>query len=292
MGSNDTVAAVRDLIYDVGMHKGEDSDFYLKKGFRVVGFEADPELVGLLEHGFDKEIRDQRLEIVAGAIVEDVSTASVRFYRNLDKSNWGTIHAQWATRNEKLGSRIEAIEVSAVDFGECLRRHGVPYYMKIDIEGADQVCLTTLREFDTRPSYVSFESEKVSFDKLREELELLDALGYRDFMAVQQSGMRKSIAPHPAREGRYVPHEFPSGSSGLFGRELAGEWRSKDEILRQYEAIFREYERYGDETLWQRNKLAKLLKKLASRVVGRPIAGWYDTHGRHGSLSPGAETFG
>ncbi len=33
-----------DLIYDVGMHKGEDADYYLKKGFRVIGFEAIPEL--------------------------------------------------------------------------------------------------------------------------------------------------------------------------------------------------------------------------------------------------------
>ena len=35
----------RDLIYDVGMHKGEDTELYLKKGFRVIAFEADPDLV-------------------------------------------------------------------------------------------------------------------------------------------------------------------------------------------------------------------------------------------------------
>jgi len=28
------------LIYDAGMHRGEDAEFYLKKGFRVVGIEA------------------------------------------------------------------------------------------------------------------------------------------------------------------------------------------------------------------------------------------------------------
>ena len=30
-----------DLIYDVGMHRGEDTAFYLRKGFRVVAVEAD-----------------------------------------------------------------------------------------------------------------------------------------------------------------------------------------------------------------------------------------------------------
>jgi len=33
-----------DLIYDVGVHQGEDTDFYLKKGFRVVGIEANAAL--------------------------------------------------------------------------------------------------------------------------------------------------------------------------------------------------------------------------------------------------------
>jgi hypothetical protein len=30
----------RSLIYDVGLHLGEDAEFYLKKGFRVLGIEA------------------------------------------------------------------------------------------------------------------------------------------------------------------------------------------------------------------------------------------------------------
>ena len=37
----------KDLIYDVGMHKGEDTEFYLRKGFRVIAIEADPDLVSL-----------------------------------------------------------------------------------------------------------------------------------------------------------------------------------------------------------------------------------------------------
>ena len=34
-----------DLVYDVGINGGEDTEFYLRKGYRVVGFEADPMLV-------------------------------------------------------------------------------------------------------------------------------------------------------------------------------------------------------------------------------------------------------
>ena len=31
-----------DLIYDVGMHRAEDTEFYLAKGFRVIAVEASP----------------------------------------------------------------------------------------------------------------------------------------------------------------------------------------------------------------------------------------------------------
>jgi len=40
------------LIFDVGMHKGEDTDFYIKKGFDVIGFEANPELIKYLKKLF------------------------------------------------------------------------------------------------------------------------------------------------------------------------------------------------------------------------------------------------
>ena len=33
------------MVFDVGMHRGEDTELYLSKGFRVVAFEANPNLV-------------------------------------------------------------------------------------------------------------------------------------------------------------------------------------------------------------------------------------------------------
>jgi len=53
-----------DLIFDVGMHNGEDTEFYLSRGFRVVGVEANPDLVRGLEKKFAAEIADGRVTIV------------------------------------------------------------------------------------------------------------------------------------------------------------------------------------------------------------------------------------
>ena len=48
------------LIFDVGMHKGEDTDFYLNKGFYIVGFEADPELIVFCKNRFKNEIEKKK----------------------------------------------------------------------------------------------------------------------------------------------------------------------------------------------------------------------------------------
>src|SRR5207249_3023429 len=128
--------------------------------------------------------------IVDGAIVEQnpqsCGQKTVKFYRNRKKSPWGTVNSDWAHRNEILRTDNEVIEVEVVDFKECLRQYGIPYYMKIDIEGSDIVCLESLLDFDIKPNYVSIESEKVVFSMLEEQLDLLVQLGYEQFKSVQQ----------------------------------------------------------------------------------------------------------
>ena len=63
-------------------------------------------------------------------------------------------------------------------------KYGIPYYLKIDIEGMDSVCLEALLDFSEKPDYISIESEKISFKKLKEEYLLFKALGYYKFKAI------------------------------------------------------------------------------------------------------------
>ena len=49
------MANVRNLIYDLGCHNGQDSDFCLKKGFTVFAVEANPELCDVLKLRFLEE---------------------------------------------------------------------------------------------------------------------------------------------------------------------------------------------------------------------------------------------
>jgi hypothetical protein len=58
------------LIFDVGIHKGEDTDYYLEKGFSVIGFDANPALITHCKKRFSKQIQEGRLILVEGAITE------------------------------------------------------------------------------------------------------------------------------------------------------------------------------------------------------------------------------
>jgi len=58
-----------DLIYDVGFHHGEDTAYYLKKGFRVVAFEANPRLAEKGRAMFADAARDGRFTMVEGAVI-------------------------------------------------------------------------------------------------------------------------------------------------------------------------------------------------------------------------------
>lgn len=273
-----------DLIFDVGLHKGEDTDFYLKKGFRVVAFEADPGLAAHCRDRFWSAIEEGRLVIVEGAImapsVEAGQTNSVTFYRNLDLSVWGTTQESWAQRNEQLGTRVEEIQVTRVNFSEALAKHGIPYFLKIDIEGCDGLCLDALTNFDEKPDYLSIESDKKNLFLVAREIDTLRALGYTGFAAVQQGNVQDQRIPLPPLEGNPIAHSFPFGSSGLFGRELPEPWLDESRILWKYRRIFVGYRLFGDDSWFGRSAMGRKLLHFIERLTERKIPGWYDTHAR------------
>ena len=262
----DALARVQDdLIYDIGMHRGEDTEYYLKKGFRVVAIEANRELSDEVAARFPAEIGDGRLTIVNAAIAEKAGT--VTFYRNEKLSSWSTTDPAWAQRNAAHGAPSSEITVEATTMPDIIRRFGVPYYAKIDIEGAD---LLALRGFDavrSRPRFVSIEASKTGFAALEREFEALQRLGFTRF---------KIVAQHKVHRQRLAGHHFKGGSSGAFGPDLTGRWLTAGQALRLYRLIVLRHRLLGDNPVI-RNKWIRCILRL---LIGKP--GWYDTHAMRG----------
>ncbi len=273
------------LIFDVGMHKGEDTAYYLKKGYKVVAFEANPDLVNENLFRFNKEINDGCLKIVAGAIVDDPALygKKVSFFINNDNSVWGTLKPEWAKRNEMLGTTNKEIKVEAIDFSKCIQDYGMPYYLKIDVEGVDKVCLTALKDFNNRPSYVSIESEKLIFQSLIEEINIFQELGYSKFKAIQQQGISNS-QDLIVKDNKTIEYHFSEGSSGLFGDSTKGAWMNEKEIINKYLKIFRYYKWFGDFSIFSTTEYGKRFKAFLEKKLATPLPGWYDTHAKHSTV--------
>jgi FkbM family methyltransferase len=264
------------------MHRGQDTDFYLKKGYRVVGFEADPTNAAICRKRFSDAISTGRLTIIEGAITEDHELGSVRFYRNENHSLWGSTSEDWAVRNEVMGTTNEIITVRAVDFAAVVAEHGVPHYLKADIVGSETICLRSLLKFAERPDYISIRSEKLVFRKLEREFDLLEELGYNAFKAVKQEF--DHIQPIIGNNGTSERYRFEEGASGPFGEESPGRWRTREQAIADYRRIFVAYWLFGDYSyLIQTERGRRFLSRL-ERLTRRTIPGWYDTHARHGGV--------
>ena len=87
----------RMLIYDVGAHRGEDTSFYLAKGFTVVAVEASPQLCDEMRERFHDYIDAGRLRLINIAIADYNGT--IDFYVDSAVSVWSTVNYEWVLRN-------------------------------------------------------------------------------------------------------------------------------------------------------------------------------------------------
>ncbi|MBX3069821.1 MAG: FkbM family methyltransferase [Thermomicrobiales bacterium] len=255
------------------MNTGQDTCYYLARGYEVIGIEADPRLVDECKQDFQQDITSGRLTVIEGAIAPVALGDHIRLFTN-ELSVWNSIDEQWANSRGSVNS----VAVPRVDLESVIRDHGLPVYMKIDIEGADEYALSVLRETDLVPPMLSVESNKTDYELLRKEIEALSDLGYIKFRAVQQAWVQKTQIAWTDSTGTTRSFRFLRDSSGPFGDDLRQPWRSKDEVLSDYRAIFDDYRRWGDGSCFARSAFGSNVVAGLSKLVRRPLAGWYDTH--------------
>lgn len=271
---------MQDLIIDVGMHHGRDTEFYIAKGFRVAAVEANPGLVQKAEDRLTTHLSAGRLRIYNVAIAPHRGTLD--FWINEANDDWGTADPGFAERNEVIGGTNRQITVPCRPFGEILDECGTPYYLKIDIEGSDLLCLQALSNRE-RPRYVSLEAAVESFDEIFHQLSTLWMLGYRQFKIVNQGLNHTVRCPNPPREGRYVDARFDRYSSGPFGEESPGNWRSIEQVVTLCRSLVRDQCNFRFRGRYEHALWGRCYRRLR-RYLGNPIA-WYDIHAKLGTNS-------
>ena len=212
------------FVMDLGMNNGDDSAYYLAKGFAVVALEANGDLVAACRRRFADEIDAGHLTIVEAAIFSH--DGDVTFLVNEANDHWSSIEPGWAGRDD---TATRPMTVPAVTLDTLFQRFGVPHYLKIDVEGVDGIVLDQLAEAPVKPAYVSVEDCRFGFDYV----ETLVRAGYDRFKLLDQSGVPTLVDPT-------IAYRFEQGSSGPFGEDVPGEWLEMQDFVALYATTVRD----------------------------------------------------
>lgn len=210
----------RPLVYDVGAHNGDDTAYYLSMGYRVVAIEANPTLARACTERFQEQVKSGALVVLNIGVGAEVGER--RFYINTRETQISSFAPPDMSRDEWVEAIVEMTRLSTI-----IKHFGDPFFIKIDVEHLDHIVLRDLRDAGVRPPYLSVECQSFSaFEALRE-------LDYQDFKIVvgEKVGSTYRNAAVSTADGSTTEYSFPELSSGPFGEDVIGDWKTDHEAL-------------------------------------------------------------
>lgn len=212
------------VIYGVGMHIGNDTDYYLCKGYKVVAIEANPELCALTRRRFADRLGVD-LEILNVGVA--MTPGEQDFFVHKKKPGLSTFVPPHDAADAEVWRRIS---VPTARLSDIIREHGEPHFVKIDIERSDLCALDDLRNAAITPPAIAVEAHV--FDVLVALLRM----GYARFKFVNGAQVPRQFRDHEIRlrDGTSAKYRFPRSSSGPFGEDLPGEWLTASKAVYLY----------------------------------------------------------
>lgn len=176
-----------DLAFDIGAHVGDRIAAFRRLGARVVAVEPQPALVRTLKLIYG---RDPAVVIEPLALADKPGVIELRL--NIDNPTVSTasldfISAASRSRGWEGQTWTRAVRVSATTLDAMVARHGLPVFVKIDVEGFEAEVLEGL----TQPvRALSFEFTTIQRAVALAAIRRCMTLGYRRFNAALGENLR------------------------------------------------------------------------------------------------------
>jgi len=149
-----------DLIFDVGASHGYKTDIFLRLGAKVVAVEPDEMNQGILKRKFLERRWKKRHLVIVGKAVSD-SCSIDRMWIDAPGCAENTLSPKWVetlkANTKRFGRRFSFDHwrtVETVSLEKLIAEYGLPFLVKIDVEGHE---LSVLRGMQRPVPYVSFE---------------------------------------------------------------------------------------------------------------------------------------
>ncbi len=142
-----------DLVFDVGANLGNRSKLFLRLGARVVGFEPQASCADFLARilGADPSFTLERKALGANPGHTEMMVSNSHTISSLS-GPWVEAVKESGRFHDCSWDRRQPVEVDTLD--AAIRRHGMPSFIKIDVEGYEAEVLAGL---SVAPRWLSFE---------------------------------------------------------------------------------------------------------------------------------------
>jgi FkbM family methyltransferase len=216
---------MRKVIYDIGSNNGDDIPYYLHKADLVVAVEANPVLCEQIRQRFKSEMATDRL-VVENVVISSQDDREVDFYIHQEFDILSTMDAPIHDITS-----YKKVLLPAKNIISLFNQYGNPFYVKVDIEGADETIVRAMFQVGIYPPYLSVEAHDVGV------LGVLMALGnYRHFKMVAGATVHNRYANTIIvdRFSKLHHHSFPVHSAGPFGDDIHGDWMLTNVFMRYF----------------------------------------------------------
>src|SRR5690606_21613639 len=136
---------------------------FRRMGYKVVAVEPEHAAISTLKYRFGK---DKNVTIVNKGISDENGT--LKIYITASRSGLNTLNPRWVdsladekdNRWHKKHKFEKSYDVQVITLEDLIQEFGVPYYVKIDVEGFE---LNVIKGLKSVPHFISFESNLPEF---------------------------------------------------------------------------------------------------------------------------------